>query len=88
LYYLLKGDIMANGNGNGKTLVPFMGGSVVIKEGGSFKDLTGKQVDYDPCVDMSAIVDIKGRVSPLVFRNMIDAVSKHPSAMKAVEALV
>jgi hypothetical protein len=36
-------------NGNGKTLVPFMGGSVVIKEGGYFKDAAGKQVDYDPC---------------------------------------
>jgi hypothetical protein len=80
---------MTNGNGNGKTLVPFMGGSVVIKAGGSFNDpKTGQTVDYDPCVDMSAIVDIKGRVSPLVFRNMIDAVSKHPTAMKAVEVLV
>ncbi|WP_406657395.1 hypothetical protein V7O62_02250 [Methanolobus sp. ZRKC2] len=78
-----------NGNGNGKKiLVPFMGGKVVIKEGGSFQDnKTGNLVEYGPCVDLSAIVDSKKRVDPGTFKNMIEAVSKHPDAMKAVTAL-
>lgn len=75
-------------NGNGKVIVPFMGGNVVIKEGGSFKDNAGKEVNYDPCVDVSAIADAKGRVPPGIFKNMVDAVQKHPNALKAIESLV
>ncbi|WP_406656163.1 hypothetical protein V7O62_09900 [Methanolobus sp. ZRKC2] len=78
---------MSEGNGNGKLLVPFMGGNIVIKEGGSFKNDKGEQVNFDPCIDVSSIVDSKKRVNPAVFKNMIEAVSKHPEAMKAVTAL-
>ena len=79
---------MTEGNGFGnKVLVPFMGGSINIKEGGSFKNDAGKLVEYGPCVDLSAIVDAKKRVDPGVFKNMIEAVSKHPEAMKMVASL-
>lgn len=87
-FYQLYGDNMTNGNGNGKLIVPFMGGNVVVKEGGSFKDAVGKEVNYDPCVDVSAIVDSKGRVPPGIFKNMVDAVKVHPQAMKTIEGLV
>lgn len=79
---------MTQTKGNGKLIIPFMGGNVVIKEGGSFKDQSGKEVNYDPCVDVSAIVDSKGRVPPGIFKNMVDAVKVHPEAIKTIESLI
>jgi hypothetical protein len=76
-----------NGNGTDKLLVQFMGGSVVIKPGGSFKNNSGELVEYSPCVDLSAVVDSKQRADPGVFKNMIDALSKHPEAMKKIQSL-
>lgn len=79
-----------NGNTNGnatKITVPFMGGSVTIKPGGSFTSEKGDLVEYGPCVDLSAIADSKRRVEPGIFRNMIDAVSKNTEAMSLVKTL-
>ncbi|WP_321430100.1 hypothetical protein [uncultured Methanolobus sp.] len=79
-----------NGNGNGtgnKLTVPFMGGQITIKEGGSFNDKDGKLVEYGPVVDVSSIADTRRRVEPAIFKNMVEAVSKHPEAMKMIISL-
>ena len=78
---------MSETNGNGKLTVPFMGGQITIKEGGSFNDKEGKLVEYGPIVDLSSITDVKRRVEPAIFKNMVDAVSKHPDAMKMITSL-
>lgn len=77
-----------NGNGNGnKKEVPFMGGNIVVKPGGSFKDQSGKEVNYDPVVDVSSIVDSRGRISPSIFLNMINAVTADKTAVESIKAL-
>jgi len=76
---------METGNGN-KVLVPFMGGNVVLKAGGEFTGDNGKLIQYDPCVDVSSIVDSKGRIAPANFVSMLEAV-KDPKVVTALKAL-
>jgi len=76
-----------NGNGTGKYEVPFMGGNVVIKQGGKFNDAQGKEVVYGPTVDVSSIVDSKGRITPAIFLNMINAVVADKDAVAGIKAL-
>lgn len=65
--------------------VLFLGGSIGIKAQGTFTNKNNELIKYGPKVDLSAIVDEKGVVNPGVFLNMLDAVQKDPTAIKALK---
>lgn len=81
-------ETMGSELNNSNLLIPFMGGNVVIKQGGEFTDpKTNKLVTYGPTVDVSSIVDSKGRIQPANYVSMLEAVNKHPEALKLLRTL-